>query len=126
MKKRWILCTAVFLLAALFLFGCAPKEKGSSAGVPSIMVDGKLYYDYGGKNVLGPDDTVEDDQILGYISSVVSITKVPQKDGEANFDVMGAPYALWSGSHYSNVMILYYDSAWHVLSTGAPSSPLGA
>ena len=78
---------------------------------PMIMVEGELYQDIG---LPKHNITVEDDQILGYISSVVSITDVPKQDGEANYEISGAPYARWSDADYPDAIIVYHDRAWYL------------
>lgn len=79
---------------------------------PMIMVEEKLYMDL---YIPNPLITVDDDQVLGYISSVVNITNVPEQNGEANYDVLGAPYARWRDDNCPDAVIIYYDEVWHVL-----------
>lgn len=82
------------------------------SGPPSIMVEGKLYLDL---QIVDRSIDIGDDEILGYISSVISINDVPQQDGEANYEVLGAPYARWKDEEYSDTIIIYYNQVWHVL-----------
>lgn len=60
-----------------------------NAMVPSIMYEGSLYRTTG-KAI--PAE-VDESAIVGEISSVVPLSQLPTKDGEANFGQIGDPYA---------------------------------
>lgn len=80
----------------------------------TIMVEGVLYEDFTYyTDVL--DITVDDSQILGRITSVVNITQLPAQDGEANYEVLDAPYARWSDEDHPDAIVLYYGYGWHLL-----------
>lgn len=61
-----------------------------NAMVPSIMYEGSLYRTTG-KAI--PAE-VDESAIVGDISSVVPLSQLPTKDGEANFGQIGDPYAI--------------------------------
>ena len=61
-----------------------------NAMVPSIMYKGGLYRTTG-KAI--PAE-VDESAIVGEISSVVPLSQLPSKDGEANFGQIGNPYAI--------------------------------
>ena len=63
-----------------------------NAMVPSIMYEGSLYKTTG-KAI--PAE-VDESAIVGEISSVVPLSQLPTKDGEANFGQIGDPYAITS------------------------------
>lgn len=63
-----------------------------NAMVPSIMYEGSLYRTTG-KTI--PAE-VDESAILGEINSVVPLSQLPTKDGEANFGQIGDPYAITS------------------------------
>ena len=63
-----------------------------NAMVPSIMYEGSLYRTTG-KAI--PAE-VDESAIVGEISSVVPLSQLPTKDGEANFGQIGDPYAITS------------------------------
>ena len=63
-----------------------------NAMVPSIMYEGRLYRATG-KAI--PAE-VDESAIVGEISSVVPLSQLPTKDGEANFGQIGDPYAITS------------------------------
>ena len=62
------------------------------AMVPSIVYEGKLYRTTG-KQLPA---TVDESAIVGHISSVVPLSKLPSNEGEANFGEVGDPYAITS------------------------------
>lgn len=63
-----------------------------NAMVPSIMYEGSLYRTTG-KAI--PAE-VDESAIVGEINSVVPLSQLPTKDGEANFGQIGDPYAITS------------------------------
>ena len=63
-----------------------------NAMVPSIMYEGSLYRTTG-KAI--PAE-VDESAIVGEISSVVPLSQLPTKDGEANFGQISDPYAITS------------------------------
>ena len=63
-----------------------------NAMVPSIMYEGSLYRTTG--KVIPAE--VDESAIVGELSSVVPLSQLPTKDGEANFGQIGDPYAITS------------------------------
>lgn len=82
------------ILCILILAGCSKKEQivpnTPNAMVPSIIYQGNLYRTTG-KPI--PAE-VDESAIVGEISSVVPLTQLPAKEGEANFGEIGVPYAI--------------------------------
>ena len=125
MFKRICMIVMACALLAAFLAGCgsepevttSPKETTES-GIcpPMVMIDGELYCDWTGWTGSDPRISIEEDQILGYITSVVAITGLPTQNGEANYDnAMGAPYARWTDEEYGEVYVIKYGYGWHIL-----------
>ena len=84
------------ILCILILAGCSKKEQivpdTPNAMVPSIIYQGSLYRTTG-KQI--PAE-VDESAIVGEISSVVPLTQLPTKEGEANFGEIGDQYAVTS------------------------------
>ena len=92
MKK---ILAAVLILPCLVVFtGCAAKEPSAAdtpdAMVPAIIYGGNLYRTTG-KQI--PAE-VDPSAIVGEIRSVVPLTQLPAREGEANFGQIGDPYAM--------------------------------
>ena len=79
-----------------------------NAMVPSIMYEGILYRTTG-KAI--PAD-VDESAIVGEIGSVVPLSQLPTKDGEANFGEVGDPYAITSDG-----LIVIMNHEWVVFKT---------
>ena len=84
------------ILCILILAGCSKKEQKVpdtlNAMVPSIIYQGSLYRTTG-KQI--PAE-VDESAFVGEISSVVPLTQLPTKEGEANFGEIGDQYAITS------------------------------
>lgn len=102
MKKLIAFLLAISL--CLTFIGCgktAPdvteREEGMpdkpNVQVPCVVYQGVLYCTTG-ELILDVD--VDESMIIGEITSVVDMTELPTKDGEANFGQVGMPYALVS------------------------------
>lgn len=81
-----------------------------NAMMPSIMYEGILYRTTG-KAI--PAE-VDESAIVGEIGSVVPLSQLPTKDGEANFGEIGDPYAITSDGllvimNYEWVIFETYD-----------------
>lgn len=114
MKK--IVALALAMLMTTILFGCSNQEDEEEIEwvcPMTIMVDGKLYqYERAIDGMIEIDER----QMIGYISSVVSITQLPEQDGEANYEILDAPYARWSDESHEDAIIIFYNSQWHLFS----------
>jgi len=91
-----LLC--IMLLAA----GCDNQADGICPYM--IMVEDELYYCY--------DEIieVEDVEVLGYITSYVSIKYTPKENNQSNFmECMEQPYGMADGE-----MLIYYADDWHI------------
>ena len=84
------------ILCILILAGCSKKEQivpdTPNAMVPSIIYQGSLYRTTG-KQI--PAE-VDESAIVGEIVSIVPLTQLPTKEGEANFGEIGDQYAITS------------------------------
>lgn len=79
-----------------------------NAMVPSIMYEGILYRTTG-KAI--PAE-VDESAIVGKIGSVVPLSQLPTKDGEANFGEIGDPYAITSDG-----LLVIMNHEWVVFET---------
>ena len=113
------------ILCILIMAGCSKKEQivpdTPNAMVPSIIYQGSLYRTTG-KQI--PAE-VDESAILGEISSVVPLNKLPTKEGEANFGEIGDQYAITSDG-----LLVKMNNEWTLfelsemeLSDGAPLAP---
>ena len=116
------------ILAALcifFIVGCSKNEQGvpdtPNTMVPSIIYEGDLY------RTTGKEIPVEVDEsaIVGEISSIVPLTQLPTKEGEANFGQIGDQFAVTS-----NGLLVKMNHEWVVfelseagITGGAPLAP---
>ena len=84
-------------------------EPTSSPGSrsPSVMLDNVIYYDTG--TIVSID--VSEDEYIGFITSVISITEMPYENGQTNISFMpsleGAPLV-----KYENGIALRKDIGW--------------
>ncbi len=85
--KRILIIICCMLLTAC---GKETSVETPNAQRPSIYAGGALYSSTGYE---APAEELST-EVLGYISSVVSLSELPEKDGEANIPFEGAPYAL--------------------------------
>lgn len=81
-----------------------------NAMVPSIMYEGSLYRTTG-KAI--PAE-VDESAIVGEISSVVPLSQLPSKDGEANFGQIGDPYAITSDG-----LLVIMNHEWVIFESSA-------
>lgn len=79
-----------------------------NAMVPSIMYEGILYRTTG-KSI--PAE-VDESAIVGEIGSVVPLSQLPTKDGEANFGEIGDPYAITSDG-----LLVIMNHEWVIFET---------
>ena len=83
---------------------------------PTVIIDGREYRDW---SIIRPNITIKDEDVLGYITSVVSITEMPTQNNEANYDaVLNQPYARWTDEEYGEVYVIWHDygwKAWYIL-----------
>lgn len=131
--KRWL---AGALALLLMTSGCAPAANEVPSEAPSetpqgqeetpssypppdlapylLQVEGKQYT-YGGDGLPLPGVTVEDDEILGRVTSTAPPNRVPEQDGEANFLEVGTPYARWSDEEHPDALVYYSGYGWHLM-----------
>ena len=81
-----------------------------NAMVPSIMYEGSLYRTTGKAIPVEVDESA----IVGEISSVVPLSQLPSKDGEANFGQIGAPYAISSDG-----LLVIMNHEWVIFESSA-------
>ena len=76
----------IILSFCLFISACTMAENSCPY---AVMVNDETYY-YTDFIVAGD---VDESAIDGYITKVVSIMEMPDENGEANMDILDAPYA---------------------------------
>lgn len=107
MKK--LIAFVLVLLCTVGLIACDTKEQTAAntpdATVPSLVYEGNLYRTTGKQIPAAVDETA----IVGHISSVVPLSQLPSKEGEANFGEVGDPYALTSDG-----LIVSVDNQWTI------------
>ena len=72
--------------------------------LPSVMINGKIYYLFGEEAATVPDEN----SYSGRIKSVVSLTEFPTKDDEANFEPVDSPYVLLDDGN----AIVWFNGRW--------------
>lgn len=90
--KRISVLLLTFIIA-LMIAGCSnklPAPETPNACVPSVMYDGNLYLTTGKQIPV----EVEEDAIVGRITSVIPLSQWPEEDGQANFGIVDAPFAI--------------------------------
>ena len=73
------------------------------AFVPAVMYNGDIYCTT--ENQLAGE--VAERAIVGEINSVVPLTQWPEKDGQANFEILNAPYAVTSDG-----LVVLVENEW--------------
>lgn len=135
MKKLCLLLIVLAVIATSMLACGAEKEaqreetSGSTSSVtqntsdgssstimnicpPTVIIDGEEYRDW---SIQCVGVAIEEDQIAGYITSVVDITTMPKQNDEANYSAMGAPYVPWIHEEYGEVYLIQRDRGWFIL-----------
>ena len=121
-KSKYKATLALFLVGILGLVGCNSIDDMKSDRVitplpssdeiitpppstlpPSIMVDDVLYYLAGYTVAID----VKEDEYLGLITSTVSLSFMPSKNGQSNYAPKGAPYV-----KYEDGMAVFMDDSW--------------
>jgi len=100
MRRYRYVTILLLLVSALTLFGCrkessAPlsvEASSPNAGPPAVMYNGDIYCTTGRKLPAA----VAPEAIVGEITSTVSPSQWPAKEGQANFGETGDPYAITS------------------------------
>lgn len=107
--KTIIIIMAAIILALLVAVGIllvnAAKIPMPAACPPSVRWDGQVYV-YGEK--LSGDHAAA--EVLGNITAVVDLSRMPQNDGEANWPVIGAEVG-----RIGDELAIYTYSAWYSL-----------
>lgn len=101
MKRRF--AAILLLISILSLSGCHKEPSTPDARVPAIMYHGEIYCSTGKQM---PCEVAED-AIIGEITSTVSLSQWPEEDGQANFDILGAAYAVTSDG-----LVVLVDNEW--------------
>ena len=93
----------------LLLGCCTPVPSTPNTLPPCIMVDDVLYY-YTGREI--PDE-IDEDSILGIITSTVSLTEMPTENGQSNMtSLLDCPYA----KHEEKIAVLM-EEKWMLFET---------
>ena len=86
MKK---IISIVVSLAIVFSLAAACHRQAENSCPYAVMVNDEIYY-YTDFTVAGD---VDESAIDGYITKAVSVMEMPDENGEANMDILDAPYA---------------------------------
>lgn len=121
MKKWliWLMACSIMLSLAGCVGGNQTEETGSTNAhtaaavpIPTVMINGTCYHDW---SISGWDVEIEENEILGYITSVTG-EEQPQKDNEANYSgALNMPYARWTDEEYGEVYVIKRNLVWYIL-----------
>lgn len=101
MKKAFILLLSI--ACTCLLIGCQGSPTAPNTLPPTIMVDDVLYY-YTGNEISAE---IDESAIIGKVESSVSLTKLPEKNGESNIAAEGSPYA-----RYEDDIVVLMNEEW--------------
>lgn len=108
--KMILAAMAAIILALLVAVGIllvnAAKIPVPAACPPSVRWDGQVYA-YRGEKLSDEHAAAE---VLGNITAVVDLSRIPQNDGEANWPVIGAEVG-----RIGDELAIYTYSAWYRL-----------
>ena len=108
--KTIIIIMAAIIFALLVAVGIllvnAAKIPMPAGCPPSVRWDGQVYA-YRGEKLSGDHAAAE---VLGNITAVVDLSRMPQNDGEANWPAVGAEIG-----KIGDEMAIYVYSAWYRL-----------
>ncbi len=108
--KMILAAMAAIILALLVAVGIllvnAAKIPVPAACPPSVRWDGQVYA-YRSEKLSDEHAAAE---VLGNITAVVDLSRMPQNDGEANWPVIGAEVG-----RIGDELAIYTYSAWHSL-----------
>ena len=108
--KTIIIIMAAIIFALLVAVGIlvvnAAKIPMPAECPPSVRWDGRVYA-YRGEKL---NDEYAAAEVLGNITSVVDLSRMPQNDGEANWPVIGAEVG-----KIGDELAIYTYSAWYSL-----------
>lgn len=131
MKKVFLLCLILVLIAATML-SCGTKNEAQSEGTtssttqtttastthtaahlapPYAMIDGTLYW----VNTQRYSLPVEEEDIVGYVTSNISMDYAPKENGQSNCLSVGTPYALYEHEEYGLIYVAQSGDGWVIL-----------
>ena len=128
MKKIGILILLLTLLTALLLACGGQKEaentapsttefvfptSGTAAGIcpPLMMIDGELYW----VEFVKYRFSVQEEDIVGYVTSYISISNSPTENNQSNCLPVGTPYALYEHEELGLIYVAQYKDGWIIL-----------
>jgi len=97
----------IFLIVFAFSVSACSKQEENTCPY-AVMIDNEIYY-YTDFKTAGD---VDPSAILGYITKVVPENEMPDENGEANMDILDAPYAMTDMG-----MVVHVDNAWTLFET---------
>lgn len=108
LRKGYIFLYSCLLLL-IVLTGCGTDESETDWDPPlMVMVNGTVYTYHDTSN---GKYRIDEDQILGYITSVVDGR--PVQEGEASFPAaMGAAYGRFANEAYPNAIVVLWNNQW--------------
>ncbi len=109
--KKYI--SAFLALAVVLTLFTACHKEGSyveNTCPYALMVQDTMYY-YTGEEI---DEKIKirEEDILGHVTSVIPESSMPSVDGQANIDILGAPYLMYDGN-----LIVRIDGEWIIFET---------
>lgn len=108
--KTIIIIMAAIIFALLVAVGVllakVPKVQTPAECTPAVCWDGQVYI-YRGEKLSDEHAAAE---VLGNITAVVDLSRMPQNDGEANWPVAGAEVG-----RIGDELAIYTYSAWYSL-----------
>ena len=128
MKKIGILILLLTLLTALLLACGGQKEAENTApsttefvfpttgtaahlAPPYIMIDSTLYL----VNTQQYSLPIEEEDIVGYLTSHISMSYAPKENGQSNCLPVGTPYALYEHEELGLIYVAQYEDRWIIL-----------
>ena len=128
MKKIGILILLLTLLTALLLACGGQKEaentapsttefvfptSGTTGGIctPLMMIDGELYW----VEFVKYRFSVQEEDIVGYVTSNISISNSPTENNQSNCLPVGTPYALYEHEELGLIYVAQYKDGWIIL-----------
>lgn len=136
MKKICLLCLVLVLIATCML-SCGTKNEAQSEATissttqttstnsshtaadlapPYIMIDGTLYW----VNTQQYSFPVEEEDIIGYVTSKIPMNRAPAENGQANCLEVGTAYALYDHEEYGLIYVAQSGDDWVILTPKGP------
>lgn len=113
----------LILFVTVPLFACGKKDGTQNQGsgpnasyldrAPYLVMINGAWYE--GSDIQRHILSIEDEDIVGYISSTVAYNKVPTENDQSNFLEVGTPYALYEHGEYGLIYVYKIGDYWYYL-----------